>query len=165
MGTLLKYMGVSDIRRFEAGETFSGQLGDPLKKDVVWDRSNNFIVDADKAGLSDEAVELLLELEMEGGHSEFKNVSGMKRVPTNAHQRTFMAMKDRQEAKAATEGVDSDEVDDSEEALTGDEASDAGKRGGASAPAAAGTRGGGTTARGGGRGGAGTTVGGSTAGG
>lgn len=89
----IKYMGLADVRLLERGEDWSGRLADPLTSDLVFDRSNNWIVDTGEAGLSDEAVALLLE------DSEFKDVSSLKRIPANQHQRTFLGFPAHEDAE------------------------------------------------------------------
>jgi hypothetical protein len=60
-GRKIKYVGSSHVRRLDKGEDFGGRLAKPLEKKVEWNFANNHIVDAGEAGLSDAAVELLLE--------------------------------------------------------------------------------------------------------
>lgn len=84
----IKYLGSSDIVTVGKGENFSGRLADPITSDVVWSAENNFVVDTDEAGLSPEAVELLLE-----DSERFKNVDGMKRIPSSLNERMFAGHK------------------------------------------------------------------------
>lgn len=131
----LKYMGTSDYRVLEKGENFGGQLAEPLTKRVVWSPQNNHLVDTDEAGLSAEAVELLLALEGlvygEGNTlsadeqdqdtgkviKEFKDVTDLKVIPPSLHQATFLGLKgiknkdvtgddDAPEADADTSGAE-----------------------------------------------------------
>jgi hypothetical protein len=76
---LIKYMGSSDVRVIEKGDTFDGQLPDGVESTLTWDWGNYHIVDVKAAGWSDEAVELLLD-------DEFEDVTGKKKVPPNMAQ-------------------------------------------------------------------------------
>lgn len=109
----IKYMGTSDVRVFKKGEDFGGQLADPLTKDVRFTPKNNHVVDTEEAGLSDEAVALILGLEgvmyqvptatTEDDPSqdtaktikEFKDVTDLKTIPPSLHQSTFLGIKER----------------------------------------------------------------------
>jgi hypothetical protein len=94
----VKYMGSADVRKLAKGETFGGRLADGLESELVFDRSNYWIVDTDELDLSEEAVQLLLE------EDDFKDVSDAKRIPDNEHQKLFMAR------KGAKVSVDAEEV-------------------------------------------------------
>lgn len=89
MARLIKYMGKSDVRTIKKGNNFGGQLRDATEADLVFNRENNWIVDVEELGLSDEAVDLLLA-EQEKGSAAFKDVSDLKKIPLNAHQKTFL---------------------------------------------------------------------------
>lgn len=89
----IKYMGTADVVRLEKGENFSGRLAEPLAKEVEWDGANGHIVDSEEAGLSAEAVELLLE-----DTDRFKDVSDLKRIPASLNEQTFRGMKASTEA-------------------------------------------------------------------
>jgi len=91
----LKYMGTSDLRDINKGDTFGGRLPDGLSVYVKWDASNNWIVDTDALGLSADEVELILT------EDNFKDVTDLKRVPTNEHQRMFLGMKGGEEPEEA----------------------------------------------------------------
>lgn len=160
----IKYMGTSDYRVLEKGHDFGGQLADPLTKEVVWSPENNHLVDSDEAGLSAEAVELLLAVEgtvygegstlAEGEQStartiaEFKDVTDMKTIPSSLNQITYRGHKAR---------VARDEVIDEEDSVV--ETDDAPTKGEKATAKAAATR----TSGGGAGGGGGTAaVGGST---
>lgn len=94
MGKIVKYMGSSDVRRLEKGETFGGQLSkeDALAVDLQWDWDNDHLLDLDEVeGLSDEVIELILE------EGDFKDVSEHKRIPLNEAQKLWKGMKDRGE--------------------------------------------------------------------
>jgi hypothetical protein len=110
---LLKYMGTSDFRVFKKGEDFGGQLAEPLAKDVVFSPKNNHLIDTDEAGLSAEAVDLMLahegqvygeaglNAEDDGSDptstaktiKEFKDVTNLKVIPPSLHQSTFLGLK------------------------------------------------------------------------
>lgn len=62
-GRLIKYLGAAHNRVLDKGEDFGGRLGTPLPKRVEWNLANNHMVKSDDAGLSDAAIELLLEME------------------------------------------------------------------------------------------------------
>lgn len=127
----VKYMGTSDVHTLEKGEDWDGRLAEGLKSDLVFDKSNKWTVDV--SDLSDDAVELLLE-----DKASFKDVTGLARIPSNAHQQMFLGHKATAEAN------------DENQNPSGSSGADAG----------GGTTVGGST-RGGGRRGGGTTVGGS----
>ncbi len=88
MGKRIKFMGISHEHSLMQGDDFGGQLSEGLPQTIVFDRSNNWIVDAEETGLSDSAIEVLLNT------SEFKDVSDMERIPLNRNQTTFLGMKD-----------------------------------------------------------------------
>lgn len=79
----IKYMGSADRRILAKGENFGGRLADPLEKEVVWDTNSAHLVDSDEAGLSTEAVELLLE------DSNFKDVTDNKKIPASLNEQIF----------------------------------------------------------------------------
>jgi len=90
----IKYMGSADIREIKSGTDASGQLQEKLPTDLVWDRDNNWLIDTsdDKyKGVAQEFWDLLLEGDASG--KEFKDVSELKRIPTNEHQQIFLGMK------------------------------------------------------------------------
>lgn len=82
---LVKYMGSSHVRVLEKGEDFDGRLADPLTDDLVWDQKNKWVVNVGE--LPTEAQDLLLE------QPDFKDVSDLKRVPSNLHQQMFLGHK------------------------------------------------------------------------
>lgn len=84
----VKYMGSAHVRLIEAGENFGGRLATPLAETLRWDKNNDWILDTDEAGLSEEAVELLLS------GNNFQDVTGLERVPVNQHQSIFYGMTD-----------------------------------------------------------------------
>ena len=90
----VKYMGSADVRLIEAGENFGGRLATPVAETLRWDKDNNWVVDTDEAGLSAEAVALLLQ---EAG---FLDVSDKEVIPVNVHQSTFLGMKDAEPVEA-----------------------------------------------------------------
>jgi hypothetical protein len=121
----IKYMGTSDNRVLEKGEDFGGQLAEPISQRVAWTVANNHLVDSEEAGLSDEAVELLLGLEgtvygeadlVEPDEStaksikEFKDVTDLKVIPPSLHQQTYLGLKG-QKNKDAVEASEADDVE------------------------------------------------------
>jgi len=96
-------MGSADVRRIDKGETWGGRLGTPLEATLVFSKENNWVIDSDEAGISQVAVDLLLE-DKEG----FKDVTGLERVPTNLNQQLFQAMPKSEKAEvdpATAEGA------------------------------------------------------------
>lgn len=87
MGQQIKYLGSSHNRVLEKGEDFGGRLSEPLTKTVEWTLENGHLVDAEEAGLSETALELLLEDE------EFKDVTDLARVPTSLGQQLWKGAK------------------------------------------------------------------------
>ena len=88
----VKYMGSADIRRLEKGEDFGGRLGEPLDRDIEWNWDNKHVIDTEEfSSVDDEFWSLLLD------DPEFKDVSGMKRIPTNGAQQTWRAMPKHEE--------------------------------------------------------------------
>jgi hypothetical protein len=83
----IKYMGNADVRRLEKGEDFGGRLGEPLDRDIEWNWDNNHVIDTeDFDGVDEEFWNLLIE------ESDFKDVTGLKRVPTNEAQQMWRGM-------------------------------------------------------------------------
>jgi len=80
-------MGSADVRRIDKGETWGGRLGTPLEATLVFSKENNWVIDSDEVGISQTAVDLLLE-DKEG----FKDVTSLERIPTNLNQQLFQAM-------------------------------------------------------------------------
>jgi len=87
-------MGSADVRKIEKGETWGGRLGTPLESTLVFSKENHWIVDSDEAGMSQVAVDLLLE-DKEG----FKDVTGLERLPTNLNQQLFQALPKTEKAE------------------------------------------------------------------
>lgn len=141
--SLVKYMGTADIRRLEKGEDFSGRLAEPITSDLEWSRDNRFIIDTDEAGLSPEAVELLLS------EPDFKDVTDLKRIPTSLHEQIYGGLPPEDDPSTPEDESAGDAVQT--ETVTGEKSG--------SQPVGGGTATGGGTARGGR-----TTTGGSTGG-
>jgi hypothetical protein len=139
----IKYMGSSHERRVSKGETFDGRLPGGLDRDLVWNKANKWVVDVD--GMDSDALELLLE-----DTADFKDVTDLKRVPSNDHQKMFLGHK-------ASETVSESSGDDDANPAGGGDGGGTSVGGSTAGDAGAATGGGG---RRGGRGG-GTTVGGS----
>lgn len=94
----VKYMGLADVRKLEKGEDFGGRLNKDyaLDRDIEWNWENNHVIDTDEVeGVDDEFWTLLLE------EPDFKDVTDMKRIPTNEAQRTWRAMGKNEETDAA----------------------------------------------------------------
>lgn len=85
----IKYMGNADIRKLEVGTDFGGRLGVPLDREIEWNWDNNHVIDTDDfASVDEEFWSLLLD------EPDFKDISGMKRVPVNEAQQMWRAMSD-----------------------------------------------------------------------
>lgn len=85
----IKAMGSSHVHILKAGEDFDGRFPDGLPEDLVFDQSNKWVINV--GSLDPEAQELL------AADPSFLDVTGMKRVPDNEHQKMFHP---RQEASA-----------------------------------------------------------------
>lgn len=85
MGRKIKFAGSADDRTLLKGDSFGGQLATPLTKDVRFDASNNWVVDADEAELSDAAVGLML------ASGDFWDVSDKEVIPNNRFQQIFQS--------------------------------------------------------------------------
>lgn len=83
----LKYMGSSHVHTLEKGDDFSGRLSEGIPKTVVFDQSNNWVVDSEESGLSEEAIKILTDV------GDLKDVSDLKTIPANEHQKIFLGMK------------------------------------------------------------------------
>lgn len=99
----LKYMGSADKKTIRASDDFGGLLPGGFGVDFQFNAGNNWVVDSDDLGLSQEAVDLLVE------HEDVKDVSDLKTVPPNKHQATFLGLKSREPAAVAL-GEDEDDV-------------------------------------------------------
>jgi hypothetical protein len=82
----IKYMGYADVAKVEQGDKVGGRLSDGLTATLVFNKDNNWVVDTDELGLSEDEVGALLEADPD----RFKDVTGLKRVPSNLHQRAFL---------------------------------------------------------------------------
>ena len=131
---LIKYMGSSDVCILEKGEDWNKRLADPLEKDVVFDKADGHIANVED--LSPEAVELILE------DPRFKDVTSLKRIPANDHEKIFGAVADNPTPHLVNSGVDS-AVETKGEQGSGPTATTATAL--ASTPGAAGTVGGSTS--------------------
>lgn len=89
----IKYLGTSHVRELLKGEDWNGRLSDGLSKDVRWSIDNHYLVDTEEAGLSESAVELLLE------DKEFKDVSDAERIPVSAAEDLWHGVRDKSYAK------------------------------------------------------------------
>lgn len=104
----VKYMGSSHEHSLESGDDFGGRLSEGLSSTVVFNRDNNWIVDTDEAGLSSEAVEVMIE------SGDFKDVTDLKRIPSNENQKIFLGMgaSEKNEEGAVPPGQDQPEGDE-----------------------------------------------------
>jgi len=84
--TAIKFMGRVDRRVIPAGEDWGGRLQDPLSRDLVWDKSNNWILDV--SDLPAEVVALVL------AEPNMRDVTGQRMVPPNDYQKAYLRMKD-----------------------------------------------------------------------
>lgn len=94
----IKYMGGADVVTLAKGEKFGGRLADGLPKEVTFDADNSHLIDTDEVGLPEEAVTLLLE------DNRFKDVSDLKRIPTNTNEQVFRGMSASVEPTEAPDG-------------------------------------------------------------
>lgn len=95
----IKYMGSSDNRVIEKGEDFGGQLATPLSKTLIWNWENKHIIKTeDFEGVPDEVWDLVLE-----DTDDFKDVTDLSRIPTNAAQQIWRAMPKTEEAAKAVD--------------------------------------------------------------
>lgn len=113
MGKQIKFMGSSHIHTLEKGDNFGGRLGEGIPKKVVFDTDNSWVVDAAEVGLTDAAVDVLIE------SGDFKDVTGMERIPTNLHQQIFLSMP-ASEKVAAVADADEEKPEDDEPATDPD---------------------------------------------
>lgn len=83
MGRKLQYDGTSDFVILNVGEDWAGRLATPLATKIVFSPENNHIVDSDEVGLSDVAIELLLE------DPAYRDVTDMERIPATQWQKMW----------------------------------------------------------------------------
>lgn len=95
MARRVKYMGTADVRDIAKGWDFGGQFPSGLSKELVFDASNKWLVDLEEAGVED--ADVVAQLLVDNG--DFKDVTELKRVPTNAHQQTYLGMPKSVEAE------------------------------------------------------------------
>lgn len=99
----LKAMGSAHEHVLEEGDDFGGRISEPIPNRVVFDRSNNWVVDTAGAGLTDAAAKVLVE------SGDFIDVTDMETVPYNEHQNIFLALGvEEAEAKAAAEAAEAE---------------------------------------------------------
>lgn len=142
----IKYMGTSDVRTLSKGEDFDGALAPEaaLTTDLRWDEDNRFTIDTTDDKLKDVPAEFWTEL-LAYGDGEFKDVSGLKRIPPSEGQKLWRGAKapvenPHVEVADDSESTDSDNEDDTDETPKAGVGSDAGA-----------TAAGGSTPRGGAR--------------
>jgi hypothetical protein len=99
----IKYLGSADYAVLERGENFGGRLAEPLTKRVEFAATSGHLVDSEEAGLSPEAVALLLE-----DKERFKDVSDLSVIPTSLNEQIFRGLpksqKDEQQPAQAGQG-------------------------------------------------------------
>jgi hypothetical protein len=174
---LIKYMGTSTYRVLEKGEDFGGRLSKDaaLQGELRWTPENNHLIDTDNLDfeLSEDLIDLILEEEtgmFDSGQRnedgtptedntiqtmrEFKDVTGLKRIPSSLHQQIYLGHK----ASTKADKVDEESADQTEGVKEGrgKARTSVGSRAGGDSP----TTVGGSTGTG--TSGGGTTVGGST---
>lgn len=155
----VKYMGSADRRSIGKGADFGGQLAEPLDTDIVWDWDNNHVIDTTDEQFSS-VDETFWELLLEG--DDFKDVTDLKRVPTNLAQQRWKGFPKTQDSETALGADDdSDDADEPKQAAAkasgGGSVSEASDAGGATTT----TTGGSTSGDAGGAGGGSTGTGGS----
>lgn len=95
----LKYMGVADQAILKKGEDFGGRVSEGLASDVKFSRENNWTVDTAEAGITDDQVAALLDADPD----RFRDVTDLKRIPSNLNQRTFLGHKKTVESDGPNE--------------------------------------------------------------
>lgn len=91
---LIKYMGTDDVRKIEKGDTFAGQLPAGVSEDLEWNIENHWVV-----SVEDEDVAALVLTQ-----PNMKDVTDLKRVPANEHQKMFLGLGSQPVAEVAPEG-------------------------------------------------------------
>lgn len=109
----IKFMGSSHVHNLAKGDDFGGRLSEGLSSDVTFNKENNWVVDSEEAGLSEEAVKILTE------SGDFKDVTDLKSVPANEHQKIFLGMGSTD--KDATRALSQEEVPEGQNLPEGDE--------------------------------------------
>lgn len=110
----IKYMGGADIRRLEKGEDFGGRLATPLDRDIEWNWENRHLIDTDEyEGVDDEFWSILVEEE------DFRDVSELKRIPTNLAQQRWKAMPKSEEPDPSVKSSGTAETDTTDRAAGG----------------------------------------------
>lgn len=86
MARKVKYMGSADTRTLSTGENWGGRLAKPLENTVTFDKSNGRIIDVEDAGISEAAVQLLLE------DGDFVDVTEADVIPAGLNERLFQGV-------------------------------------------------------------------------
>lgn len=111
----IKYMGNADVRRLEKGEDFGGRLGVPLDGEIEWNWDNNHVINTeDFPGADEEFWNLLLK------EPDFKDVTDLKRIPTNEAQQTWRGMPKSEDASDVPPVPQAAGSSDSSETATAD---------------------------------------------
>lgn len=87
----LKFMGSSDVKELQKGDTFGDTLAEPLPVTVTWDKSNGWIVDTSDTKYSDIPDEVWEYLIV---NDAFKDVTDFVRTPLNENQKIFMGLRE-----------------------------------------------------------------------
>lgn len=109
----IKFMGSSHRHTLEKGDDFGGRLSEGIPKTVVFDKSNNWVVDSDEVGLSEDAVKILVDV------GDVKDVSELKTIPPNEHQKIFLGMKSGEANEDADDEPRGQNLPDGEEPAQG----------------------------------------------
>lgn len=76
----VKYYGPYDRRVIPAGSNWGGNLAEPIKRELVFDEDNYFVIDTDDCDLTKEQVRFLLS------EPHFEDVTALKVYEPNRHQ-------------------------------------------------------------------------------
>lgn len=100
---LLKSMGSADVRQFLPGDNAGGVM-EPLTVAIVFDRSNNWIVDTEDpqyADVSSEWWDYLKDVQ-----PDILDVTGYRRYPLNDNQKLFLGMQEGTQLTAKQEAAE-----------------------------------------------------------
>jgi hypothetical protein len=90
-GRLIKYMGASDFRVLEPGETLLGQLAEPLPVRLEWGVDDHHLLKtADYPDVAEAFWDVLLEFD------DFLDVTGMERIPQNVYDSIYRPLPQKQ---------------------------------------------------------------------
>jgi hypothetical protein len=80
--TKIQYMGASDSRVINAGDTINGAVSGGIPVAITWNQANNFVIDTTQApytGITAPMASAILAL----GHGEFVDVTNTPQTPTH----------------------------------------------------------------------------------